>query len=45
MIPVTAQRTMAKRAGSTVIEVKGSHAIHVSQPEAVAVLIEPAAKA
>lgn len=44
MIPVVAQRTMAKRAGSTVVEVKGSHAIYVSQPGAVAALIEQAAK-
>jgi len=35
---------MSKRAGSTVVEVKGSHAIYVSQPEAVAALIEQAAK-
>ena len=44
MIPVGAQRVMAKRAGSTVTEVKGSHAIYVSQPAAVATLIEQAAK-
>jgi pimeloyl-ACP methyl ester carboxylesterase len=43
MIPPPAQRFMAKRAGSTVVEVKGSHAIYVSQPEAVARLIEQAA--
>jgi len=35
---------MSKRAGSTVVEVKGSHAIFVSQPQAVASLIEKAAK-
>ena len=35
MIPVGAQRLMAKRAGSTVTEVKGSHAIYVSQPAAL----------
>jgi hypothetical protein len=34
---------MSKRAGSTVIEVPGSHAIYVSQPDAVATLIEMAA--
>jgi hypothetical protein len=34
---------MAKRAGSTVVEAKGSHAIYVSQPQAVAKLIETAA--
>jgi hypothetical protein len=35
---------MSKRAGSTVVEVKGSHAIYVSQPQAVALFIEKAAK-
>jgi pimeloyl-ACP methyl ester carboxylesterase len=44
MIPAAAQRLMAKRASATVIEVKGSHAIFVSQPQAVASLIEKAAK-
>jgi len=44
MIPPPAQRLMAQRAGSTVAEVKGSHAIYVSNPEAVAALIEKAAK-
>jgi pimeloyl-ACP methyl ester carboxylesterase len=44
MIPPDAQRFMSKRAGSTVIEVKGSHAIYVSQPGAVAAFIEQAAK-
>jgi len=44
MIPPEAQRAMSKRAGSTVVEVKGSHAIYVSQPAAVAKLIEQAAK-
>ena len=44
MIPPVAQRSMSKRAGSTVTEVKGSHAIYVSHPEAVAALIEQAAK-
>ena len=43
MIPPAAQRLMAKRAGSTVVEVAGSHAIYVSQPNAVATLIETAA--
>lgn len=45
MIPPDAQRAMSKRAGSKVVEVKGSHAIYVSQPEAVAALIEEAATA
>jgi len=44
MIPPPAQRSMSKRAGSTVVEVKGSHAIYVSRPDAVAALIEQAAK-
>jgi len=44
MIPPDAQRAMSKRAGSTVVEVKGSHAIYVSQPKAVAVLIKQAAE-
>jgi pimeloyl-ACP methyl ester carboxylesterase len=44
MIPPDAQRSMSKRAGSTVVEVKGSHAIYVSQPEAVAALVEQAAE-
>jgi len=44
MIPPDAQRFMSKRAGSTVAEVKGSHAIYVSQPKAVAALVEQAAK-
>jgi hypothetical protein len=35
---------MSKRAGSTVVEVKGSHAVYVSQPEAVAQLIKNAAR-
>src|ERR1700690_4235471 len=39
MIPPDAQRAMSKRAGATVVEVKGSHAIYVSQPHAVAALI------
>jgi pimeloyl-ACP methyl ester carboxylesterase len=43
MIPPDAQRTMSKRAGSTVVEVKASHAVYVSQPKAVAALIEKAA--
>src|SRR5215471_3662014 len=44
MIPIGAQRLMSKRAGSKVKEVGGSHAIYVSQPKAVAALIEEAAK-
>jgi pimeloyl-ACP methyl ester carboxylesterase len=44
MIPPAAQRLMSKRAGASVVEVKGSHAVYVSQPKAVAELIEKAAK-
>src|SRR5436305_13507676 len=44
MIPPPAQRFMSERAGSTVVEAAGSHAIYVSQPNAVAKLIENAAK-
>ena len=44
MIPFDAQRGMSKRAGSTVVEIGGSHAIYVSQPGAVAELIETAAE-
>src|SRR5205085_5079056 len=39
MIPYAAQQFMAKRAGATTAEVPGSHAIYVSNPEAVAALI------
>src|SRR6478736_60788 len=45
MIPPPAQREMAARAGSTVVEVAGSHAIYVSKPAAVAALIETAVNA
>jgi len=44
MIPPPAQRLMSKRAGSTVVEVKGSHAVYVSKPAEVAALIETAAQ-
>ena len=44
MIPPPAQRFMSKRTGATVVEVKGSHAIYVSQPATVAALIVRAAK-
>src|ERR671912_2404345 len=43
MIPPQTQRSMSERAGSTVEEAAGSHAIYVSQPAAVAALIEKAA--
>ena len=44
MIPPPAQRMMASRARATVVEVKGSHSVYVSQPKAVAGLIAQAAK-
>jgi len=44
MIPPAAQRAMSKRAGSTVVEVTGSHAVYVSKPEAVAAIIKKAAQ-
>lgn len=44
MIPPAAQRLMSSRAGATVVEQDGSHAIYVSQPRAVAALIQSAAQ-
>jgi hypothetical protein len=43
MIPPDARRAMSKRAGSTVVEVKSSHSVFLSHPQAVAHLIEQAA--
>ena len=43
MIPPPAQRAMSQRAGATVEEVAGSHAVYVSQPQAVAAIIKKAA--
>jgi pimeloyl-ACP methyl ester carboxylesterase len=43
MIPPPAQRQMAARAGATVTEAAGSHAIYISKPETVAALIAEAA--
>jgi pimeloyl-ACP methyl ester carboxylesterase len=45
MIPPPAQQFMARRAGATVVESKGSHAIYVSKPEIVASIIKSAATA
>jgi pimeloyl-ACP methyl ester carboxylesterase len=45
MIPPPAQRKMSERAGSTVVEVSGSHAVYVSKPAVVAELIETAVNA
>lgn len=43
MIPPDAQRAMSKRAVARTSEVRGSHAVYVSKPEAVAALINAAA--
>ena len=43
MIPPPAQRAMAARAGALVTEVRGSHAVYVSRPQAVADVIAKAA--
>ena len=43
MIPPPVQHQMAERAGATVAEAAGSHAVYVSQPAAVADLIKQAA--
>ncbi len=45
MIPPAAQRAMCQRAGASPTEVAASHSVYVSQPEAVAALIEQAAAA
>jgi hypothetical protein len=39
MIPPSAQGAMSERAGASVTQAQGSHAIYVSQPAAVAALI------
>src|SRR5246500_2986788 len=44
MLPPDAQRLMSKRAGATVVEVRSSHAGYVSHPQAVAHIIEEAAR-
>jgi pimeloyl-ACP methyl ester carboxylesterase len=43
MIPPAAQRAMSGRAGSAVVESAASHSVYVSQPAAVAEIIEQAA--
>ena len=42
MIPPSAQRAMAQRAGATTVDVAASHAVYMSQPAAVAALIRQA---
>src|ERR1700756_2981257 len=44
MLPPDAQRLMSKRAGAKVVEVKSSHAVYLSHPQAVAQVIEEAAR-
>jgi pimeloyl-ACP methyl ester carboxylesterase len=44
MIYPPAQRAMAQRAGSTIVEQAASHAVYVSRPDAVAALIQQAAQ-
>jgi pimeloyl-ACP methyl ester carboxylesterase len=45
IIPPPAQRKMARRASASIIEVPASHAVYISQPEAVAEAIDQAARA
>ncbi|MFI5864058.1 alpha/beta hydrolase [Streptomyces sp. NPDC051546] len=45
MIPPAAQRAMSERAGATVTETPGSHAVYVSRPAVVAAVIAQAARA
>jgi pimeloyl-ACP methyl ester carboxylesterase len=45
MIPPAAQRGMAARAGSRMLEIEGSHVVYVSQPLAIAAAIDQAAAA
>jgi pimeloyl-ACP methyl ester carboxylesterase len=45
MIPPAYERTMAKRAGATITEAEGSHAIFVARPDVVASVIKQAAAA
>jgi pimeloyl-ACP methyl ester carboxylesterase len=42
MIPPSAQRAMAQRAGAATVDVAASHAVYMSQPAAVAALIRQA---
>lgn len=44
MIPPDAQRQMSHRANAMVVEATASHAVYVSQPDAVAAIIETAVK-
>jgi pimeloyl-ACP methyl ester carboxylesterase len=44
-IPPAAEQMMSQRAGSTVEQIAASHSVYVSQPAAVAAIIEKAASA
>ena len=44
MIPPPAQQAMSKRIGATVVEARGSHAVYMTNAEAVAKLIRKAAE-
>jgi hypothetical protein len=44
MIPPDAQRFMSQRAKAKVSETAASHSVYISQPEAVAAIIETADK-
>lgn len=44
VIPAAAQRRMATRANAEITEVRASHAVYISQPEAVADAIDAAAR-
>ena len=45
VIPPAAQRQMAMRANAAITDVRGSHAVYISQPRAVADAIDEAARA
>jgi len=44
VIPPAAQRLMARRANAAITDVRGSHAVYISQPRAVAEAIDAAAR-
>jgi hypothetical protein len=43
LVRLPAQRMMANRAGAKTVDQSGSHSVYVSQPQAVAAIIEDAA--
>lgn len=45
VIPPAAQRQMATRANAAITDIRGSHAVYISQPRAVAEAIDEAARA